>query len=114
MPRKSPWIRWARKGDYTGRRYTQVLARARPTIDNFFDNDKDPEYLAKWQRRYAWEFPWPLSFTAVKADDPQRTNYSKLPTVDELIAEMGADATARAVEAAAQKEAIAQGQGDKL
>ena len=31
------------KGDYTGRRYTQVLARARPTIDNFFENDKSHE-----------------------------------------------------------------------
>ena len=70
--------------------------------------------MEKWQRRYAWEFPWPLFFTAVKADDPQRTNYSKLPTVDELIAEMGADATARAAEAAAQKDAIAQGQGEIL
>ena len=74
-------------GDYTGKRFTAILCRARPTVDQSATDITDAKLVEQWERRYTYEFPWPVEIQQVPHDSPCRTQFTGLCTVEELMKE---------------------------
>ena len=67
-------------------RWTKALSKPRPEW-----NEGEDMGVPQWQARYAWEFPWKISFEKLPKDHPERKAYTALRTAEDLMNEMVAD-----------------------
>ena len=53
-------------------------------------NEGEENGIQNWVARFRWEYPWPVSFTALEKGHPDRNSYTELD-VEQLIAKMETD-----------------------
>jgi len=80
--------------DPRAKHYMQVLGKPRPQWDENTQLGVDA-----WKMRFAWEFPWPTVWTLIPKGDERRSQYTDLPTVEDLMKEMSAEAHVAAFDA---------------
>ena len=94
--------------NFTGRRFTAVLNRGRPNVDNAITDPNDPELIRQFESMFAWEHPWVVKFRKVEADSPYRKNFAQAKTVAQLLTEMGADSGKRSYEEGVHQAQLAE------
>lgn len=78
---------WSEKQDPTAKHYMQMLTKPRPQY-----NEGEQLGVEQWKMRFAWEFPWPVSWRSVARDDDIRKGFTEVRTVEDLMKEMSTEA----------------------